>query len=210
MYERALCAVGNVIQYYDTDQYFPVLGFGGKPPGQDVQHDFPLNGNYESPYCLGVNGIVEAYRAGVMNVQLWGPTNFAPVIQHVMRFAKEHSTQENQKYYILLIITDGQITDEDETIRSIVEASDLPLSIIIVGVGDADFSSMERLDGDEGFGLQYRGVKCRRDIVQFVEFNKYSRDSGTERFAAELLAEIPAQFLSYMKAHGIVPNQGVQ
>ena len=32
----------------------------------------------------------------------------------------------------------------------IVNASDLPLSIIIVGVGNADFESMNELDGDDG------------------------------------------------------------
>ena len=39
--------------------------------------------------------------------------------------------------------------DQKETIDQIVIASDLPLSIIIVGVGDADFSSMEALDADK-------------------------------------------------------------
>ena len=34
------------------------------------------------------------------------------------------------------------------TIDEIVKASGLPLSIIIVGVGDADFEAMEQLDGD--------------------------------------------------------------
>ena len=37
----------------------------------------------------------------------------------------------------------------DKTIDQIVRGSDLPLAIIIVGVGDADFESMEILDGDE-------------------------------------------------------------
>ena len=36
----------------------------------------------------------------------------------------------------------------DKTIDEIVRASDQPLSIIIVGVGDADFEQMEQLDGD--------------------------------------------------------------
>ena len=35
------------------------------------------------------------------------------------------------------------------TKEAIVAASDLPLSIIIVGVGDADFSAMKGLDSDE-------------------------------------------------------------
>lgn len=37
---------------------------------------------------------------------------------------------------------DGVITDQQETKDSIVRASDLPLSILIVGVGNADFTQM--------------------------------------------------------------------
>jgi copine 5/8/9 len=54
----------------------------------------------------------------------------------------------NQSYNILLIITDGVISDMPKTIDEIVRGSELPLSIVIVGVGDADFDSMETLDAD--------------------------------------------------------------
>ena len=49
----------------------------------------------------------------------------------------------SQKYTILLIITDGVITDFDKTVDGIVGASTLPLSIIIVGVGSADYDQMQ-------------------------------------------------------------------
>jgi len=52
-------------------------------------------------------------------------------------------------YHILLIITDGAIHDMRETKDLIVECSLFPLSIIIIGVGNADFSNMVELDGDE-------------------------------------------------------------
>jgi hypothetical protein len=39
-------------------------------------------------------------------------------------------------------LQDGVITDEQETKEAIVRASDLPLSILIVGVGNADFTQM--------------------------------------------------------------------
>ena len=57
--------------------------------------------------------------------------------------------QNNQKFYILVIITDGIINDMNKTIDEIVRGSDLPLAIIIVGVGDADFSGMDTLDADD-------------------------------------------------------------
>jgi hypothetical protein len=38
----------------------------------------------------------------------------------------------------------------EETKRCIIESWDLPLSIIIIGIGDADFTKMDILDGDDG------------------------------------------------------------
>ena len=46
-------------------------------------------------------------------------------------------------YQILELLTDGQIMDMPATIDAIIELSKLPCSIIIIGVGPADFSSME-------------------------------------------------------------------
>ena len=45
-------------------------------------------------------------------------------------------------YNILLIITDGEIMDMPETKKLIVQLSSLPLSIIIIGVGNASFAKM--------------------------------------------------------------------
>lgn len=83
-----------------------------------------------------------------------------------------------QQYFILLIITDGVITDLDQTRTAIVNASKLPMSIIIVGVGGADFSAMEFLDGDDGVLRSSSGEPAVRDIVQFVPFRKFQNVSN--------------------------------
>ena len=58
----------------------------------------------------------------------------------------------------------------------IVQNSQLPTSIIIVGIDNSDFANMVELDGDGGlFGSG--GQKCPRDIVQFVPFNKFGGNS---------------------------------
>ena len=53
------------------------------------------------------------------------------------------------------------------TKEAIINASFLPMSIIIVGVGQEDFSAMEFLDSD-GRLLRHDGKTAARDIVQFV------------------------------------------
>ena len=51
---------------------------------------------------------------------------------------------------MLLLLTDGVLSDMSETIDAVVRASHYPLSIIIVGVGAADFTDMNTLDCDDG------------------------------------------------------------
>jgi hypothetical protein len=75
-------------------------------------------------------------------------------------------------YFILLILTDGEIHDMKETKRLIVDLSGMPCSIIIIGVGDNDFDMMEELDSDEKMIRDDRKRVARRDIVQFVNYNE--------------------------------------
>jgi hypothetical protein len=43
------------------------------------------------------------------------------------------------RYFVLLLLTDGGVTDYAATVRALVDASHLPLSVLIVGVGDGNF-----------------------------------------------------------------------
>lgn len=49
-------------------------------------HCLSQNGNIENPYCNGIEGILDAYHQSLRTVQLYGPTNFAPVVNHVARW----------------------------------------------------------------------------------------------------------------------------
>ncbi|XP_015736773.1 copine-1 isoform X2 [Coturnix japonica] len=205
-YLIAIWSVGSVVQDYDTDKLFPAFGFGAQvPPSWQVSHEFALNFNPNNPYCQGIQGIVDAYRQILPQIRLYGPTNFSPIINHVARFAA-HSAQQRtaSQYFVLLIITDGEITDLDQTRQAIVNASKLPMSIIIVGVGEADFKAMEFLDGDSGVLKSLTGEPAARDIVQFVPFRQF-RNAPREALSQVVLAEVPKQLVSYYKLQGWPP-----
>lgn len=207
-YSAAIMAVGEIIQDYDSDKLFPALGFGARMSDNSVHHDFALNFNPTDPQCQGIKGVLDAYYHSLKNVQLYGPTNFSPVINRVAGFAAQQ--QDGSNYHVLLIITDGVITDMEQTKNAIVQASRLPMSIIIVGVGDADFEAMNILDGDD-VRVSYNGQYADRDIVQFVPFRDFIRNgtsmlTSQAALAKEVLAEIPDQFLLYMKKRGVKPR----
>uniref|UniRef100_A0A669DAJ1 Copine-3 n=1 Tax=Oreochromis niloticus TaxID=8128 RepID=A0A669DAJ1_ORENI len=205
-YLAAILAVGQIIQDYDTDKMFPALGFGAQlPPDWKVSHEFAINFNPTNPFCSGVEGIAQAYSACLPHIRFYGPTNFAPIINHVARFAAQALQQEKAaQYFTLLIITDGVISDMDETRDAIVQASKLPMSIIIIGVGNADFAAMEFLDGDASVLRSSTGEEAVRDIVQFVPFRDF-RNAPKETLAKSVLAELPQQVTQYFKQRNLPP-----
>jgi len=77
-----------------------------------------------------------------------------------------------------------------DTMRAIVYASTLPFSIIIVGVGSADFSAMDALDCDSGLLRDQDGRVAQRDIVQFVPFRKFETVSDSFLFFIFLLLSL--------------------
>ncbi|XP_034998530.2 copine-3-like isoform X1 [Hippoglossus stenolepis] len=207
-YLAAIWAVGNVIQDYDSDKMFPAFGFGAQiPPTWQVSHEFPINFNPSNPFCEGIEGVVQAYRQCLPQLKLYGPTNFSPIINHVANFGRQALQQKTaSQYFVLLIITDGVITDMDETLNAIVNASRLPMSIIIIGVGGADFTAMEFLDGDDGHLRSATGETAMRDIVQFVPFRQF-QNGPQELLAQTVLAEVPGQVTDFFRATGLRPPQ---
>uniref|UniRef100_A0A915E6U7 Copine-3 n=1 Tax=Ditylenchus dipsaci TaxID=166011 RepID=A0A915E6U7_9BILA len=179
------------------------IGFGAKiPPQGNVSHLFPLNLTSFDRSVQGVSGVLGAYKSALRQTHL----NFP---------------RDATRYQVLLIVTDGIITDMEKTKASIIAASDLPLSIIIIGVGNEDFEKMDELDADDEL-LTHNGRTAQRDIVQFVPFRNFlgavsSANSQNGRpadqayiqslLAKEVLAEVPDQVTSYFKSRSIAPLQ---
>jgi hypothetical protein len=85
-----------------------------------------------------------------------------------------------------------------------VRASRLPVSIIIVGVGSADFDAMVALDSDKRRLVGRNGASAR-DCVQFVAMSEYKGLGSGARLARDVLAEVPAQVTQYYGAKGVPP-----
>ncbi|CAB3405766.1 unnamed protein product [Caenorhabditis bovis] len=212
-YEIAIKACLAICQYYNYSKTFDVYGFGARLPHErTVSSLFNLNYLEKSPSVTGIRGVARAYRNALSNVELFGPSNFTPVIKCVADKASDMMA-DSSRYQILLIITDGEITDMNNTIDTIINASSLPLSIIIIGVGNDEFNLMEMLDSDDHL-LRNGATVAQRDIVQFVRMRSFLNEGGTyldpdivmQNLAREVLYEVPAQLTSYMKSRGFTPK----
>jgi len=208
-YQKAISSIGYVLEPYDTSRYMEVYGYGGKFFNKsECEFDCPLTGNPNNASVLGVAGILSCYYNALQTAKLWGPTNFAPIIRKVTEDAKTDLPPPYQnnplpKYNILTIITDGIISDMEKTKEAIIDASEYPISIIIIGVGKDKFESMEELDGDDKV-LRYRNKYSKRDIVQFVPLANYILDPTL--LAQETLKEIPRQITEFAEKFKYKPK----
>jgi hypothetical protein len=197
-YQKAISAIGGILQNYDQDKKFPVLGFGAKYGGV-VRHCFQCGPTQEVD---GIEGILNAYKQTFSSgLVMSGPTVITEVIQtaaaRAMSLQEAASQEGKQNYTVLLILTDGAVSDVAATAQAINAVSHAPLSIVIVGIGQADFSGMQFIDDNNG----------ALDIVQFVPFNAHKHNSVSLTEAT--LDEIPHQLESYFLRHNIMPNPPV-
>ncbi|XP_058112971.1 E3 ubiquitin-protein ligase RGLG1-like isoform X2 [Magnolia sinica] len=194
-YERAISIIGRTLSAFDEDDLIPCFGFGdASTHDQEVFSFFP-----DGRPCNGFEEALSRYREIVPHIRLSGPTSFAPIIETAIGIVEKSRGQ----YHVLLIIADGQVTQsvdmdrghlspqERDTISAIVKASDYPLSIVLVGVGDGPWDMMRQFDDN----IHARSF----DNFQFVNFTEImaknipSFKKETE-FALAALMEIPSQY----------------
>ncbi|ERN16585.1 hypothetical protein AMTR_s00031p00212930 [Amborella trichopoda] len=194
-YEQAISILGRTLSHFDEDNLIPCFGFGdASTHDQNVFSFFQ-----DHRYCHGFEEVLARYREIVPHLALSGPTSFAPIIEASIDIVERSGGQ----YHVLVIIADGQVTrsvnvdpgslspQEHATIDAIVAASEYPLSIVLVGVGDGPWDGMRQFDDN---------IPCRAfDNFQFVNFTKIMSENQAlskkeAAFALAALMEIPFQF----------------
>ena len=202
-YEQAIQSCGLIIAYYDYDQLIPVYGFGA------VINNIPkvnmcFNINFkEDPNIYTIDNVLLEYRNCLRKIIFAGPTEFCPMIRKEIETIKKENNPLN--YHVLMILTDGVIVDQQKTIDAIIEASFLPFSLVIIGIGNDHFKEMIELDGDDVPLVSSSGIKRMRDAVQFVPFNKYRNDP--KELNNQVLEEIPRQIVDYYTMNKIYPSK---
>ncbi|KAK7387542.1 hypothetical protein VNO78_28425 [Psophocarpus tetragonolobus] len=194
-YEQAISIIGKTLSAFDEDNLIPCFGFGDAST-----HDQDVFSFYsEERFCNGFEEVLTRYRQIIPYLKLAGPTSFAPIIEMAMTIVEQSGGQ----YHVLLIIADGQVTrsidtqhgnlspQEKNTIDAIVKASEYPLSIVLVGVGDGPWDMMREFDDN----IPSRAF----DNFQFVNFTEImTRNVDSTRketdFALSALMEIPSQY----------------
>ena len=198
-YEESIVAIGETISKYNSSQDYPVWGFGAKFSGE-TRHIFQL-GNASTAH--GVDGILDAYRTvWETDLIMSGPTVLHSVLRAAASRAKKFYnapvSQTKNHYCILLILTDGIVQDLNSTQELVRSYSSLglPLSVIVIGIGRADFSDFKQWSNSPSLEI------CGR--FTFVEFREYQFDP--EELSRQALVKVPQDIVDYYLSRNILPS----
>ncbi|XP_070573306.1 uncharacterized protein [Ptychodera flava] len=178
-YQKVISIIGGTLEKLDSDSLIPAYGFGDTVTKNTGI--FPLRP--DGAPCRGFGEVLLQYNETTSRISLSGPTSFAPIINKAIE-----TVQQTQLYHLLLIVTDGQLKNQQPSIDAIIDASNYALSIIVVGVGDGPWTTMEHYDDM----LPNR----KFDNFQFVNFHKVCAKAkyAEPAFALNSLMEIPDQY----------------
>eukprot|EP01026_Neomeris_dumetosa_P068695 TRINITY_DN6741_c0_g2_i1.p1 TRINITY_DN6741_c0_g2~~TRINITY_DN6741_c0_g2_i1.p1 ORF type:complete len:470 (-),score=61.00 TRINITY_DN6741_c0_g2_i1:234-1643(-) len=192
-YEQAISIIAKTLPDFDEEPKIPCYGFGDVTTHDKSVFCF----NQDDQPCIGLEGVLARYRSIVPNLQMSGPTSYGPIIRQAIRRVIE----SGYEYHLLLILADGQVTgrpdesdgqlsqQEQDTISAVVEASNYPLSIVVIGIGDGPWEHMSLIDDQ---------ISRRKfDNLHFVNFTAIMGRGKPGRreanFALMALMEIPEQ-----------------
>jgi len=143
-----------------------------------------------------VTGVLQDYRDFLQKDRyvFSTPNLISPILK---KLNSKVQTASPLDYFIFLVLTNGQINDIEETVQTVVQSSFLPVSIIVIGLGENnDFSLLEFLDSDDERLMDKYGRIQQRDNLQFVEYNKHK--GNPKELKNQVLNELPEQMENYM------------
>ena len=192
-YEETIVSVGKAIARYSARQEFSVWGFGAKYSGI-VRHIFQLGAHATAK---GIDGVLDAYKSVFLtDLTMSGPTDITSVVKAAASRAKKFEDGSLQ-YGVLLVLTDGIVSDADTTKALLHAISDLPLTVLMIGIGAADFTRMNEI-------VEYSNSTSRNN-VSFVSYREHQDDPRALSTAA--LRDIPNHIVDYFAGKGISPTK---
>ena len=168
--------------------------------GEIIAHGFgaidsKLTNTTSSTAIRNTEQLLQAYRHTLKKIQSNGPCTMLPLLKQIGKMAR----QSRNEFWMHLVITDRQPLDLNECIEEMINCSNYPMQIIVMGVGkECDFEALELQFNNEFFKSNISNRQSRRPVCRFYNMNNTSN--------SEILASIPSALMSYTEMRNLQPT----
>ena len=187
--------------YNSYSRFSLPYGFGARThvrsEGQDACDLFSMSGDYQDPFVGDSAELIACYQGTIKSVRLALPVNYHKVIRFVcdlaqMEFGTACDVTDIKNYYVLVLLMAGVIDDLEQSLNEILRARDIPISVVIVKIGNAEETDQKVLLSKASQVF----TKCERTFIDLLEFEKFKVPMSScieeDLFTFELLKNLPA------------------
>ena len=102
-----------------------------------------MSGDFLDPFVSDVSEMLACYEGTLKSVKLALPVNYSKIIKFTNDLANSEYAQvvdatQTHNYFVLVLLMAGVIDDLQASLNEIMQASNIPVSIVIIKVGNLD------------------------------------------------------------------------
>lgn len=194
-YEQAFGILGSVVERFDASKSIPSYFFGDRDGGKESVTPLFHDKDTGSDALPSLDMVLRMYRRKIKIVKLGGHTSFVPLIKKTIEIVSK-----SRVFHILVIIGDGGVTDIKANSEAVCMASEYPLGILFVGVGDGDYKDNPK---DPWYRMKQLADELPNRKFDNFNFILVKPDMPPEEFAKKSLVKVPKQYI-YCKQNGMI------
>ena len=193
-YEIALNAIGGVVEQYSEQQICFGWGFAAKIDRQ-LSHTIELTDESGNANLHGVSQLVNAYSSIFDKISFDNPIAVCPSTNAALLRVKGKKDPKAYLVHILMISDDP--TDLNQFCDLLFANQYEPISIIIIGIGESDFSKTEEKFRPSLPHKNTSGHEFDRDFVTFIKYNNFGPDNLPQMVSTALFS-VPEQAMHWV------------
>jgi len=200
-YLQTIAEFREIMYSYMRD--FDVYGYGAKFSDTNQNEDyFNINLKDKSP-LHGYTNIEIAYKECFKKINYLDNDSLSPLLKNIRQIIFKNYNPENYFIFLLLISNPPKREDIKKCIDAFIENTYLPLSVVVIGIGDKDFKDIQNLFSNK-HKYSSKEIEKMRSNVSFCPLKDFN--FKYDLALSECLKEIPKQMVEYFKNNMTSPD----
>ena len=197
----------NLLEPYNEDEFFYIYGFGFqfKENLNEVPNMFPITQDIDRP-SVAMKNIKSTYSNFLDNIKFSKiKTNLDLIIKQFNEKIKDNiDDYDIREYNVLLLFANNDINNEKEFYNEIILSSDLPISVVIIGLGKGPFTKLENVEKNFLNLTDNNGNNAKRKNIKFISFKNLGKNY--QEIVKKSLVDIPDQMIEFLILKNINPS----
>ncbi|OMJ73144.1 hypothetical protein SteCoe_28240 [Stentor coeruleus] len=203
-YEQGIYGIGKIIENYDYDKKVLAFGFGATSKNEStaLKRCFTMSGSPENPAVI-IDRILDSYNNTFNLIKSTKESYLSSILEKIMEMSEV--SPPRWTYNIVIIMTNGKISDYNQVVDILNSACSLPMSVFIIGMGGGNFNDIENLTKCEFMHRDHQGRRIKRNMVHFSKFGDFSGDY--ENLVKNMMKQVPNDVEDFVKTFWYDPRQ---